>query len=131
VPRVIPIPSEIRPHEVTRALRDCSQAIQNGDVVCIFAEGGITRDGQLQPFRRGFEHMMKGAVADTKHHPAAVIVPSAIIGLWGSIFSFAGGKIWGKWPGPFPRFTTVRFGKPLPPAATAEEVHAAVERLIK
>lgn len=131
VPRVIPIPPEVKPREVAQALRDCAQAIQNGDAVCIFAEGGITRDGQLQPFHRGFEHTMKSAVTDTNNPVAAVIVPTAIVGLWGSMFSLGRGKSFWKWPEPFPRPVTVHFGKAMPPAATAEEVHAAVESLMK
>jgi acyl-[acyl-carrier-protein]-phospholipid O-acyltransferase / long-chain-fatty-acid--[acyl-carrier-protein] ligase len=132
VPRVIPIPPEIRPREVIHALRDCGRAIQDGDAVCIFAEGGLTRTGQLQPFRRGFEHVMKGAVSYTrKPSIPPVIVPAALIGLWGSIFSFDGGKFLWKKPPQLPRAVTVRFGLPLPPTATPEEVQAAVERLMK
>ena len=132
VPRVIPIPPEIRPREVIRALRDCGRAIQEGDAVCIFAEGGLTRTGQLQPFRRGFEHMMKSAAAGTNLPSASpVIVPAALIGLWGSIFSFEGGKFLWKKPPQIPRAITVRFGQPLPPSATPEEVQAAVEHLMK
>lgn len=132
VPRVIPIPPEIRPREVIRALRDCGRAIQDGDAVCIFAEGGLTRTGQLQPFRRGFEHMMKSAVTGTNPPPASpVIVPAALIGLWGSIFSFEGGKFLWKKPPQIPRAITVRFGQPLSPTATPEEVQAAVEHLMK
>lgn len=133
VPRVIPIPPEIRPREVIQALRDCGQAIQNGDLVCIFAEGGITRTGQLQPFRRGFEHVTKAAAAaapDAQPQPA-MIVPVALVGLWGSIFSFEGGKVLWKWPRQFPRRVTVRFGNSLPPTAVPEEVHAAVDNLLK
>lgn len=132
VPRVIPIPPEIRPREVIHALRDCGKAIQEGDAVCIFAEGGLTRTGQLQPFRRGFEHMMKGAVNGANQiSPPPVIVPAALIGLWGSIFSFEGGKFLWKKPPQIPRAITVRFGKPLPPSASPEEVQAAVEQLME
>ena len=132
VPRVIPIPPEIRPREVIQALRNCGQAIREGDVVCIFAEGALTRTGQLQPFRRGFEHMMKGALSgkDAPVRPP-VIVPAALVGLWGSIFSFEGGKFLWKRPPEFPRTITVHFGKPLPPNATPDEVHTAVESLLK
>ena len=132
VPRVIPIPPEIRPRQVIQALRDCGQAIRSGDLVCIFAEGGLTRTGELQPFHRGFEHMMKSAMAGT--NPATVpplIVPVALVGLWGSIFSFEGGKVLWKKPPLFLRTITVRFGKPLSPMATPEEVRAAVECLMK
>lgn len=146
VPRVIPIPPEIRPREVVQALRACSKAIQAGDVVCIFPEGGITRTGQLLPFRRGFEHMMKNVTSGAHDLPATPapgdtiairapflppIVPVALNGVWGSIFSFAGGKIFWKWPQQFPRTVTVRFGKPLPSTATHDEVYAAVQSLLK
>lgn len=132
VPRVIPIPPEIRPREVIQALHECGQVVQQGDVVCIFAEGGLTRTGELQPFRRGFEHMMKGAMSGISQPPVPpVIVPAALIGLWGSIFSFEGGKFLWKKPPQFPRTITVRFGPPLPPSATPEEVQAAVECLMK
>lgn len=122
VARVIPIPPGIHPHAVTRALRRCGDAIRNGNVVCVFAEGGITRTGALQPFQRGFEKIMRGVDAP--------IVPVALTGVWGSIFSFAGGKFFRKWPRQLRRAVTVNFGRPLPPTATADEVQAAVEKLL-
>ncbi len=122
VARVIPIPSGLHPHEVIQALRGCSDAIRNGDVVCVFAEGGITRTGALQPFQRGFEKIMRGVDAP--------IVPVALNGVWGSIFSFAGGKCFWKWPRRLRRSVTVNFGHPLPPTATADEVRAAVIKLL-
>jgi acyl-[acyl-carrier-protein]-phospholipid O-acyltransferase / long-chain-fatty-acid--[acyl-carrier-protein] ligase len=143
VPRVIPIPPEIRPHEVIEALRGCARAIREGDAVCIFAEGGITRTGELQRFRRGIEHLMKSIA--TGGNPARPngnkvpegeinppqIVPVALRGVWGSVFSFSGGKFLWKKPGRIPRVVTVRFGKALPPTVTADEVRAAVAELMK
>jgi acyl-[acyl-carrier-protein]-phospholipid O-acyltransferase/long-chain-fatty-acid--[acyl-carrier-protein] ligase len=143
VPRVIPIPPEIRPHEVVEALNGCGRAIRDGDAVCIFAEGGITRTGELQPFRRGFEHLMKNIALGRNKSPsdgneieaiktgAPPIIPVALRGVWGSIFSFSGGKFFWKKPGRIPRVVTVRFGKPLPPTATADEVRVAVAELMK
>ncbi len=122
VARVIPIPSGLRPHQVVRALRRCADAIRSGDVVCVFAEGGITRTGALMPFQRGFEKIMRGVDAP--------IVPVALDGMWGGIFSFAGGKFFWKWPRRLRRPVTVNFGQPLPPTATADEVRAAVEKLL-
>jgi len=122
VARVIPIPSGLHPHEVIHALRRCGEAIRSGDVVCVFAEGGITRTGALQPFQRGFEKIMRGVNAP--------VVPVALTGVWGSVFSFAGGKFFWKWPRQLRRPVTVNFGQPLPPAATADEVRAAVEKLL-
>ena len=66
-----------------RSLRTASEAIRNGEVVCIFAEGQITRIGQLLPFRRGFERIMKNVDAP--------IIPVHLDGVWGSIFSFERG----------------------------------------
>ena len=81
VARVIPIPSGLHPRAVTDALRCCADAIRNGGVVCVFAEGGITRTGELMPFQLGLEHIMKNLDAP--------IVPVALGGVWGSLFSFA------------------------------------------
>jgi len=122
VARVIPIPGGFRPHEIARALQHCGEAIRSGDVVCVFAEGGITRTGKLQPFERGFEKIMRGVDAP--------IVPVALAGIWGSIFSFAGGKFFRKWPNRLRRPVTVNFGQRLPPTSTAGEVHAAVEKFL-
>lgn len=122
VARVIPIPSELRPREIVLALRRCGDALRSGDVVCVFAEGGITRTGRLQPFQRGFEKIMRGVDAP--------IVPVALSGVWGSLFSFAGGKFFWKWPRQLRRPVTVNFGQPLLPTATADEVRAAVEKLL-
>ena len=119
---VIPISSEQRPRELVQSLKTASAAIRAGEVVCIFAEGEITRIGQLLPFRRGFERIMK--------HTAAPIVPVALAGVWGSIFSFEGGKFFWKCPRQFPYRVTVRYGKNLPPTATADEVRAEVEKLL-
>ena len=122
VARVIPIPSAIRPREVVQALEQCSDALCQGEIVCVFAEGGITRTGQLQLFERGLERIME--------HADAPIVPVALQGVWGSIFSFAGGKAFWKWPSRLRRPVTVSFGPSLSARATAPEVHAAVEKLL-
>lgn len=142
VPRVIPIPPKIRPHEVVEALNDCGRAIREGDVVCIFAEGAITRTGELQEFRRGFEYLMKNIAAGSntaadgnevaaRPIEAPPIVPVALTGVWESIFSFSGGKFLWKIPGTIPRTVTVHFGRALPPTASANEVRNAVAELMK
>ena len=112
--RVIPISSELRPREMLQALRTASEAIQNGEVVCIFAEGQITRIGHMLPFRRGFERIMKDVEAP--------IIPVALDGVWGSIFSFERGRFLWKMPRRLPYPVTVSFGEPLPPTATPFEV---------
>ncbi|HVM46554.1 MAG TPA: MFS transporter [Candidatus Acidoferrum sp.] len=118
----IPISSELRPREMLHALHTASEAIRAGEVVCIFAEGQITRIGQLLPFRRGFERIMKDVEAP--------IVPVALDGVWGSIFSFARGRFLWKLPRRIPYRVTVNFGQPLPHTATPFEVRERVQELL-
>jgi acyl-[acyl-carrier-protein]-phospholipid O-acyltransferase/long-chain-fatty-acid--[acyl-carrier-protein] ligase len=119
---LIPIASEQGPRELIHSLRAAGDAIRSGEVMCIFAEGKITRTGELDEFHRGYERMMKDVDAP--------IVPIALAGIWGSIFSFEGGKCFWKWPRKFPYHVTVRYGNPLPPTATPDEVRMAVEKLL-
>jgi acyl-[acyl-carrier-protein]-phospholipid O-acyltransferase / long-chain-fatty-acid--[acyl-carrier-protein] ligase len=120
--RAIPISSELRPREMLQSLRTATEAIQNGEVVCIFAEGQITRIGQLLPFRRGFERIMR----DTE----APIIPIALDGVWGSIFSFEKGRFLTKLPRHIPYPVTVNIGKPMPHTATPMQLRQAVQELM-
>ncbi|MSU51372.1 MAG: acyl-[ACP]--phospholipid O-acyltransferase [Opitutus sp.] len=119
---VIPISSEQRPREMIKALQTASEAIRAGDVVCIFAEGQITRIGQLLPFGRGLERIM----ADVD----APIVPVALDGVWGSIFSFEQRRFVWKWPRRIPYPVTISFGAPMPSRAVASDVRQAVQELL-
>ncbi|MFZ5831898.1 MAG: MFS transporter [Planctomycetota bacterium] len=118
--RVIPIRPGRR--SVIESIRKCREAVDAGEVVGIFPEGGLTRDGRLQPFQQGFM-----AVIKNREVP---VVPVAIEGLWGSIFSFEGGRCFTKWPKGFRRRVTVRFGAPLFHPESAEEVRQAVLELM-
>jgi len=119
--RAIPISSEQRPREMIRSLRTASEAIRNGEVICIFAEGQMTRIGQLLPFRRGFERIMKNVDAP--------IIPVHLDGVWGSIFSFERGRFLWKLPHRALHPITVSYGKVLPSTSTAVEVRQAVQEL--
>ena len=88
------------------AIHRAAEALQAGEVVCIFPEGHVTRNGGLLPLRRGFELIARRANVP--------IVPVAIDGLWGSIFSFSGGKFFWKRPKHFPRPIAVVVGEPYP-----------------
>jgi 1-acyl-sn-glycerol-3-phosphate acyltransferase len=58
--------------------------LREGDLLAIFPEGGITRDGQLQPFKGGIMKIIERARADGVEAP---VVPMALTNLWGSFFS--------------------------------------------
>jgi acyl-[acyl-carrier-protein]-phospholipid O-acyltransferase/long-chain-fatty-acid--[acyl-carrier-protein] ligase len=119
--RAIPISAQQRPREMLKSLRAASDAIRNGEVVVIFAEGQITRIGQLLPFRRGMQYIMRDVDAP--------IIPVNLDGVWGSIFSFERGRFFGKLPRRIPYPVTVSFGRPMPATATPFEVRQAVQQL--
>jgi acyl-[acyl-carrier-protein]-phospholipid O-acyltransferase/long-chain-fatty-acid--[acyl-carrier-protein] ligase len=119
--RVIPIASDQGPREMIHSLREASQALQNGELLCIFPEGQMTRIGQMLPFRRGMERIMKGVDVP--------IIPVNLDGVWGSIFSFAGGRFLWKLPRHLPYPVRVTFGEPLTATATATEARRAVQDL--
>ena len=58
---------------------DIAQALQEGNLVCIFPEGTITRNGEINRFKSGLKRALKTT-------PVPVI-PMALRGLWGSAFS--------------------------------------------
>jgi acyl-[acyl-carrier-protein]-phospholipid O-acyltransferase / long-chain-fatty-acid--[acyl-carrier-protein] ligase len=119
--RMIPIASDQGPREMIHSLREATQALQNGELVCIFPEGQMTRIGQMLPFRRGMERVIKGVDVP--------IIPVYLDGVWGSIFSFAGGKFLWKVPRHLPYPVRVTFGEPLPATATSAQARQAVQDL--
>ncbi|MGE0614618.1 MAG: MFS transporter [Bacteriovoracia bacterium] len=119
---VIPVSSKDPREKKQESLAMARDKILDGDLVCIFAEGAITRTGNLLRFRRGLE-----AIATEANKP---IVPVVLSGLWGSIFSFEGGKLLFKWPKRIPYPVDVIYGKPLVPTAKAHEVRHAMQELL-
>ena len=119
--KVIPIASAGGPRIILRALRSAGQALDNGEIVCIFPEGQITRTGTLLPFRRGFERIVKGRQVP--------IIPVHLDRVWGSIFSFEGGRFLTKWPERIPYPVSVSFGAALPSDTPAHELRDAIRNL--
>jgi acyl-[acyl-carrier-protein]-phospholipid O-acyltransferase/long-chain-fatty-acid--[acyl-carrier-protein] ligase len=117
----IPVSSEQRPRELIHALQSAGDAIRSGEVVCIFAEGQITRIGQLLPFRRGFERIMKDLDAP--------IIPVALDGVLGGPWSFRRGRFVHLFTAHCPHPVTVSFGQPMPPTTTPFAVREAVQAL--
>jgi acyl-[acyl-carrier-protein]-phospholipid O-acyltransferase / long-chain-fatty-acid--[acyl-carrier-protein] ligase len=114
----IPIASGESQAERDRSLGEAVAALQGGALVAIFAEGRITRTGALLGFRRGLEAIARQA--------GVPIVPAALDEVWGSIFSFEGGRALSKWPRQLPYRVRVSFGAPLRPEAPAHRVRDAI-----
>jgi len=120
--RCIPIAAQMRPRELLRALETAANAIREGEVVCIFGEGQISRIGQLLPFARGMERIMRGQDAP--------IVPVCLDGVWGSLFSFSRRRFFWKLPERPLEPVTVCYGPPLPATTPAFEVRQVVQQLM-
>ena len=87
------------------AMRTAAEQIAAGEIVCLFPEGQLTRSGTLLRLRRGYEVIAC--------HAKSPVVPAWLDQLWGSIFSFQGGRFFTKLPRKIPYRVTVSFGKPL------------------
>jgi len=119
--RAIPVSAGGGPREVVQSLRSATESLKSGDLVCIFAEGQITRSGQMMPFRKGFDRIMKGVDAP--------IIPVHVDNIWGTLFRFVDGKFIWRWPDYVPFTITAGFGKPMPSESNAYELRAAIQEL--
>ena len=115
--RAIPVTAGNK-KEVLDAIERARAELVAGHVVCIFAEGAISRTGNLLPFRRGFEHIVKGLDVP--------IIPVYLDRVWGSIFSFKRERFIWKVPERLPYPITVTFGEPMPATSTANDVRSAI-----
>ncbi|AZZ91519.1 MFS transporter [Hahella sp. KA22] len=89
--RTIPITSEKRDQDTYhRAFEAISEALENGEVICIFPEGRLTKTGDIDAFRKGIELIIQ-------RNPVPV-TPMALRGLWGSFFSHKDGMALAKLP---------------------------------
>ena len=106
---------------MVRSIRNAREALKQGDVVCIFPEGGLSRTGQIQGFSRGFLSIVKGTDVP--------VIPVHLGGLWGSIFSFERGRFFWKLPRRVPYPVSIAFGPPIHKPADAQEIRLAVQQL--
>lgn len=97
----------IRRDQPREAIKITIEALKNGDLVCLFPEGQLTRTGTLGGLRRGFELIAKKA-----GHP---LIPMWCDGSWGSIFSFERGRFFSKRPYRLPFGLAIAFGEEIHP----------------
>lgn len=96
------------------AIRRAREELMAGHVVCIFAEGAISRTGNMLPFKRGFEKIVEGLDVP--------VIPVHLDQVWGSVFSFKNGRFFWKWPSRLFYPVTITFGSPLPVTVHAWDV---------
>ncbi len=119
--KAIPIaPVSEDPWLTEKAFVDIAQALHEGELVCIFPEGKLTADGEMNAF--------KGGVRKIVERTPVPVIPMALRGLWGSLLSRGAGNPFGRSfrRGPFSRLS-LAIGEPLSSAsATPETLHAHV-----
>ena len=119
--KVIPISASDPPKKIVASLKQARQAMDDGFIVCIFAEGTITRSGMMSGFKSGVEWIVKGTSYD--------IVPVYLGGLWGSIFSYYSGRVLSTLPRKFPYPVSIHFGATLPAGSSVNQIRQKVTEL--
>jgi 1-acyl-sn-glycerol-3-phosphate acyltransferase len=105
---------------MNEAFERVDEELAAGNIVCIFPEGGITRDGEIQRFRPGIEKIIA--------RRAVPVVPVSLGRLWGSWFSRRKGGGTRKIPGRLFARVPITVGEAVP----AREVTAArLELLVR
>lgn len=119
---VIPISEKDNPRDLLQAFLEARREMDEGYLVCIFAEGALTRTGQMRAFKGGMERILR----DTSYP----VIPVHIGGVWGSRFSHFRTILAGK-PAPirwrYP--VTIVFGMAMPSSTRAWQAHDAVREL--
>jgi 1-acyl-sn-glycerol-3-phosphate acyltransferase len=121
--KVIPIaPAHENGETLEAAFDRIAEELEAGEVVCIFPEGKVTKDGAMNVFRTGVERIVR--------RTPVPVVPMALKGMWGSFFSRKGGAAMRR---PFRRFwsrISLVIGKPIvPDEVSAKALEQAVAEL--
>ncbi len=103
----------IAPHQALDSTRRITAALEAGEAVCVFVEGQISRTGQLLAVRRGFELMARRAQVP--------VVAAYHDGIWGSIFSVSGNRLFFKRPRLTLTDVFVAWAPPIPPDQASPE----------
>jgi len=109
------------PRSLPETLAEAREAVKAGELVCIFPEGRISDSGQLGRFKPSLLRVVEGTNVP--------VIPVFLDELWGSIFSYRGGRsIWMR-PRRIPYPVSIHFGKPLAVPDEVAPVRAAMEDL--
>ncbi|HEG43661.1 MAG TPA: hypothetical protein ENH94_06400 [Phycisphaerales bacterium] len=119
--QIIPISATDPPKQIVSSLKQARTALDEGYLVCVFAEGTLTRNGMMRAFKGGFERIVRGS-----EHP---IIPTYIGGAWGCILSYYYGGILKTAPKKFPYPVSIHFGEPMDADSKSDKVKLAVHEL--
>ena len=119
--KTIPLAQD-SPKNALRALRSARAELQDGQLVCIFPEGELTRTAHVKPFERGVEVIARGL-------ESTPVVPVYLDGLWGHALSLKGGRPFGASRLRFRHSVTIYVGEPMVGNVSAEQLYARVLEL--
>lgn len=119
--RCIRVDPKASPKQLAQSLNEARAALDAGFMVCVFAEGSLTRTGNLREFKRGFQYIVRETTCP--------VIPVYIGGAWGAISSYYHGQLVRRWPTLLRYPVTVLFGAPLPPTTPVNDVRHAVMEL--
>lgn len=105
-----------------KSLDEVARCLNNGEIVCVFPEGTISRSGHLGEFKRGFE-------IATAHVENGVIIPFYLSGLWGTKWSRSNINFKEIKENKYKKDVIVSFGKPMDIKTTAVQVKKKVFEL--
>lgn len=109
------------PKSILKGIREARAALENGDLLCVFPEGGLSRTVQLQAFKPGILKIVEGLDVP--------ILPVYIDQMWGSLLSYSGGKVFWKLPTAVRRPLSVTIGEPISPPHELFQLRQAVQKL--
>jgi len=118
----IEVPSARRLKSMANMFEEVQKALKDGELVCVFPEGRITRNGMLDEFKDGYKRMLPEGLD-------VPVVPIRLGMIWGSIFSYYYGKIKFRFPKELPHPASVSIGEPAPKGCSSFDLRQLVSKL--
>ncbi|MBO5959336.1 MAG: MFS transporter, partial [Lentisphaeria bacterium] len=118
----IKVPSSGKHKSISTMFELVQDALRNGDIVCVFPEGTPSHNGIVGKFSAGYEKMLPPEMN-------VPVIPVAVGGTWGSIFSYFRGPIRFRLPRSFPRCTSISIGDPIAKGTMPFEVRQTITEL--
>jgi acyl-[acyl-carrier-protein]-phospholipid O-acyltransferase/long-chain-fatty-acid--[acyl-carrier-protein] ligase len=118
----IEVPDGHKVGAVKVMIERAKEALRQGDVICIFPEGRLTRNGVMSEFKKGFSALLPEELD-------VPIIPVRLGMIWGSIFSYYYGKIKLRMPTELPHPASITIGKPVPRDISAFKLRQIISEM--
>lgn len=118
----IEVPAAAKSKRMRTLFDTTREALRRGEIVCVFPEGKITRNGLMSHFKKGVTHMMPDDVD-------VPIIPIRLGMIWGSVFSYFHGKITWRLPKQLPYPAAITIGNPVPKETTPFQMRQIISEM--